>query len=774
MLLRALFSHYRRHPLQLVALWLILSLATALWTGVWTLTQQARTSMTAGEEQLSGRQQVVRADGTPVTREDFVALRRQGLCVMPWLEVTPADGGPRQVGVDGLSMGCAGEAAVTGGGLALDGRPFVDVAEAVRQIREEGALGQLRLHRVANDERPLPETWRMRPETGQLSTGQLADSFLLNLDALSLLVLLITGLMVRSVYTLGLAQRREGFGLLVRYGVPMNRLRRRLLLELLVLGLLALVPGLWLGLQLASALSAGFASALGNLFDTPLLATAWSATSVLAVVGVMALVLLWAALDLLRGPTTNGAWGRLTGPVAATPLVLVGLVCVVWLQDLVWIFLGTGLLLAGIGLLTPTVLRLLAGGAGSDGTAPGPDPLRLWRQRETGVLARRLGLPLVALQLAVATVIAVQALVTTFEDTFYQWLGQRLSGDLYVEVPQGRTPDQVRAALDSSEAIRHWHPVIRGQALLTGADGRPAAVDVMATDPGSPMMQTWEMLTALPAAWQQLEPGQGAAATATATGVMINEQLARRYDLQPGDHLMLDLEGDTALTVLVAGIYADYGRPAGELILSWQHLPEAFRPRYQSLTLGLVPDLAPDRYEALRDQLRNAWGVAELQERDNATIERIAVAIFDQTFALTRAISFLTLALASAALLMTGWVVLRSRAWYLHLLAAWGLSPGQTRRLLRALMTGLMVRLTLVSIPPGVMLTWILVARINPVAFGWSLPMAVYPLFWLQLMAILVAIGLAVAWRIARGLVDGQGRPAVPRGTRLVAGGIER
>ena len=90
MIVRAVLSHYRRHPFQLLALWLILTLATALWSGVWTLTGQARDSMQAGEAQLSGGQQLAPEDGASVTVDDFVSLRRQGLCVIPWLEVARA------------------------------------------------------------------------------------------------------------------------------------------------------------------------------------------------------------------------------------------------------------------------------------------------------------------------------------------------------------------------------------------------------------------------------------------------------------------------------------------------------------------------------------------------------------------------------------------------------------------------------------------------------------------------------------------------------------
>src|SRR5690554_7072011 len=86
----ALLSHYRRHPLQLLALATMIVLATMLWTGVNQLTSQARASLEQSEQTVAERQQVVRDNGPALMVEDFVSLRLAGVCVMPWLEVTPA------------------------------------------------------------------------------------------------------------------------------------------------------------------------------------------------------------------------------------------------------------------------------------------------------------------------------------------------------------------------------------------------------------------------------------------------------------------------------------------------------------------------------------------------------------------------------------------------------------------------------------------------------------------------------------------------------------
>jgi putative ABC transport system permease protein len=75
---------------------------------------------------------------------------------------------------------------------------------------------------------------------------------------------------------------------------------------------------------------------------------------------------------------------------------------------------------------------------------------------------------------------------------------------------------------------------------------------------------------------------------------------------------------------------------------------------------------------------------------------------------------------------------------------------------------------TLVALPLGLWLTWTLVSRINPLAFGWSLPMAVYPGFWLELTLLMAAIGLVIAWLIGRSLA---GQASLRPGASLTGGG---
>lgn len=763
MMIRAMTSHYRRHPLQLLALALMIVVATMLWTGVSVLTGQARESLAVSEASVAAREAVVRTDGQPVSIEDFVTLRRAGICVAPWLETSRGDPARRVIGIDPLAMACfdvppAGDSAVGGAG-ELTGDPFVDISEVTGGSGRAEQSGQLSLL-ISPDTDSLPEGYQRRSFQLGLATGELADSFLLNLDALSLLVLFITGLLVRSVYHLGLAQRRSSFALLERFGVTKSRVQRLLAMELTLLTLICVVPGVWLGQMLANRLGEGFGLALTSLFDLSLYAgedtpVPWQAGLVMLV-----LVLGVCLVDRLlpKRAALQDKQGKSSAPAllpwwAWALMAAIGIEMVIWAFSLVWVFVGTALVFAGIGGLVPGLLARCADAVARRQSSSAP--LGRWRYRELAVMFRQLALPVVALQFAMATVLAVQALVTTFEDTFETWLAQRLSAELYVEIPETASAEAGSRVLAELNGLGHWHHVRRGKARLPdiNADGETVTTDLMALAPITSLVTDWTLLQSVEEPWAALSSG----------GVMVNEQLARRQSLSLEQRLKVDIDG-VSLTMPVVGIYADYGRPAGELLLDGALLPENFTPSFQSFSVNPGERSVED----IGQRLKGGWQVADLVIRDNASIQALASQVFQQTFLLTRAISVLTLVLASLSLLVMGWVFFSTRSWYFQLLGVWGLQPGVVRAQLRRLALLLTSGVTLVALPLGVWLTWVLVSRINPLAFGWSLPMAVYPGFWVELGVVMALIGLVIVWLIGRQL---NGQVSLRPGASLAGGG---
>mgnify|MGYP000559509783 CR=1 FL=1 len=105
--LLTLLGHYRRHPGQLAMLLLGLWVASALWSSVQAVNATAKDSYARANALFSSEvDQLTRRDGAPLTREDYLALRRAGLPVSPLVEGSVQIGEQRLtvIGMDIFSL----------------------------------------------------------------------------------------------------------------------------------------------------------------------------------------------------------------------------------------------------------------------------------------------------------------------------------------------------------------------------------------------------------------------------------------------------------------------------------------------------------------------------------------------------------------------------------------------------------------------------------------------------------------------------------------------
>ncbi|MEM6945469.1 MAG: FtsX-like permease family protein, partial [Pseudomonadota bacterium] len=229
-----------------------------------------------------------------------------------------------------------------------------------------------------------------------------------------------------------------------------------------------------------------------------------------------------------------------------------------------------------------------------------------------------------------------------------------------------------------------------------------------------------------------------------------SEQLSRRLEIGLGDRMVLAGEAGER-TFDVAAIYADYGNPQGQVRISEDALIGLF-PSAEQLRFGIR--VGEGSTAALVAQMRERFGLSLDRLRDQQSLKDLSLAIFDRTFVVSGALNTLTLAVAGVALLTS--LVTLSGLRLPGLAPVWAM--GLTRRRLAAIELAKMLILAAVTaalaIPVGLAIAWMLVAVINVEAFGWRLPLFLFPMDWLRL--VLLALGTAVlaaalpAWRLAR------------------------
>lgn len=139
---------------------------------------------------------------------------------------------------------------------------------------------------------------------------------------------------------------------------------------------------------------------------------------------------------------------------------------------------------------------------------------------------------------------------------------------------------------------------------------------------------------------------------------------------------------------------------------------------------------------------------------NQSELKSFSLEVFERTFAVTGALNILTLSVAGLAILISLLTLATMRLPQLAPVWALGMTRAALSRveLLRAVCLASMTAIS--SVPVGLLLAWVLLAVINVEAFGWRLPMYLFPADYLRLGALtLCAAFLAALWpaiRLAR------------------------
>ncbi|MEY1557664.1 FtsX-like permease family protein [Yoonia sp. R2331] len=777
--LSALSSHWRRNPLQLFTLLAGLALATALWSGVQAVNAEARASYDAAAATLGEGQfdQLVPTGGSTIPQATYVALRRAGWLVSPvvegringvrliGLDPLTAPGGLGPVPLDqGGDIGAflSGSGQVFGTQEALDalgdiaaervvapdvapGIVMTDVGVAARLLGQPDVINWM----IVSSEQPIgrPSLNSVAPdlqlEAAQSGSdiGRLTDSFHLNLTAFGLLSFAVGIFIVNGAIGLAFEQRRPVVRTLRALGVPLPRLIGLMAVELMVMALVAGAVGVLLGYLIASLLLPDVAATLRGLYGADVAGTlqlrpVWWLSGLAIALGGTALAAGGAFWCLARMPLLAGAAPRALAMAAGRGAVLQAVAAVILLvaalllgitgQGLLAGFALLACLLIGAALALPLLLdRVLALFQGRT-----TEVRAAWFWADTRQQLPGLSLALMALLLAMAANVGVSTMVSSFRLTFTGFLDQRLASELYVSA----TDRDQAAALERFVGPR-VDAVLPIQSVEAQIAGLPT--EVFGVRDHATYREGWAFLSAGSAPWDEVAEGRG---------ILINEQLARRAELEVGDAVPLGGQ-----VLIIAAIYGDYGNPIGQAIIGDALFAQLY-PQSVALRFGLRLD--PDDVPALVTALETDLNIPPEQTINQARIKQFSLDVFERTFTVTTALNILTLAVAGFAILMSLLTLAAMRVPQLAPAWAMGMTRVQLGRfeLIRAIL--LAVLTAILALPLGLALAWVLLAIVNVAAFGWKLPMFLFPLDYLRLLGFaLVAAALAAlwpAWRLSR------------------------
>ena len=765
--LRALLSHWWRNPVQLFAYLAGLALATALWSGVQAINSEARASYDAAAKTLGEGQYdlLIPKQGNRIPQDVYVLLRKSGWLVSPVIDARIND--VRLFGIDlvtsatGLPNLAKEPSGITYDTLLANEETALKVAMLANvtvdtSIAPGIAIGDIGLvqrmlkrddltHLILLPNQPITQpslsmiapNLRVQSAHTVTNVAQLTSSFHLNLTAFGLLSFAVGLFIVNSTIGLAFEQRRGMIRTIRSLGVPMRTLISLITLEMMTLAVIGAGFGIALGYFIAAFLLPDVAATLKGLYGAQISGTLelraswWLSGMILALIGT-ALALssrIWQIIQMpLLASANPRAWVIATGSrfrlqlIIAITLLFSTVPLALILEGLLAGFILLGCLLVGAALALPPLL----GGILTVVQKYTVAPVWVWFWADTRQQLPGLSLALIALLLAVAANIGVSTMVSSFRQTFIEFLDQRLAPELFVEV---ETANQ-SAALEIFLMNRQIEvlPLLTTQVVIADLP-----VDLYGIRVGQTYRNNWIFLDNTLNAWDAIESGKA---------VVVNEQFARRADLWVGNLVQVNRD----LILPIAGVVGDYGNPQGQVIITERTFKDLYPNLYASKFGVRTQDAS-----FLRTQIVNTLGIKNNAIINQVGIKALSLEVFERTFVVTSALNVLTLGVASFAILMSLLTLADLRV--PQLAPVWAL--GLTRRrlawleLLRAVLLAGIVFVC--AIPMGLALAWILLTIINVEAFGWQLPMYLFPLKYLELGGYaLIAAFLAAMWPAVR------------------------
>ena len=790
--LAVLLSHWRRHPMQLATLLIGLISATALWSGVQALNQQARTSYDRAAATFGGTRtaMLVARNGASFPQQLFVDLRRAGWPVSPVLEgriqiegrsfrllgiepvTLPAEvGNAPAIGkadllsfmtppgtmlvapetLSDLKLAEGARPQANGGALLpplrvqanlVPGVLVVDIGIAQNLLKMPDQLSRLLIGKTAGRRAPLEsiagDQLRLIEPNAETDLERLTDSFHLNLTAFGFLSFFVGLFIVNSAIGLAFEQRLPVLRTLRACGVSARMLNGVLVAELVSLALIAGLMGLVCGYFIAGALLPDVAASLRGLYGAQipghltLKPQWWIAGVAISIAGALAAaaVSLTKALRLpLLATAQPYAWQQAQRRWLTYQSAL-ALAAFAAAACLLWF--GDSLI-SGFAVLAALMLgaALIL-------------PMFLEFMLSLGQRYARApvsvwfwadsrqqlsGLSLALMALLLA--LSVNVGVSTMVESFSRTFLVWLDGRLAADV-------YVNAANDAQATeIKAWlreRPEV--EAILPGARADTqlagAPVEVLGLPDHATYRDNWPLLQSADNAWIKLRPGNAA---------LVSEQLARRLHLSLGDRIEVSASGGN-WTLDVVGIYADYGNPKGQIAVNFAALTRRF-PEIPLTRMGLR--VAPPKIPALISALQEKFALDDRNVADQATMKAESTRIFNRTFAVTAALNAFTLGVAGVALLTSLLTLANSRLPQLAPLWAIGITRRRLAfiELLKTMSVALIT--TIFALPLGLLVAWCLLAVVNVKAFGWRLPFHVFPMQLLWLTGVAMAAALAAS-----------------------------
>ncbi len=552
-----------------------------------------------------------------------------------------------------------------------------------------------------------------------MQSDALSRAYRVNLDMLALVALLTGSFLVYATQSLSVARRLQAFALLRTLGMQKRGVTALVAIEGALAGILGATLGLLLGYGLAKGALAFLGGDLGGgyfgdapptLIFVPTAAFLFFALGMAAAIGGSILPALQGAraAPAVALKNVGDAIDPRTSARLWLPLVLltigIGAAFMPAVARLpLFGYLSVGLLLAAGIATMPAIARLLLMPLTKRPSGAFNFDLAVQHlQGAPGAAATALS----GIVASTALMIAMAVMVTSFRGAVDEWLGDVLSGDLYLRTDPGSGGFDLVAQNKLAQVSGVKQIIFSRQVPLALAADRPP-MELIAR-PISPAMETMTLV------------GRPVSVPQGVVPVWLSEPAARLLGLTTGDEISLPVGQGRRFAV--AGIWRDYARQQGAIAIESKDYDRLTGDTDRDSAMVIIApgakaaDVGPALIATFPPTLR-----PRVQTAEPVVLRRFALTLFDRSFAITYLLEAVAIVVGLAGVAATASAQALARSREFGMLRHIGVSPRQIIAMLgwEGALLGLVGSVSGVLL--GVGLSQVLIHVINPQSFNWTM-----------------------------------------------------
>lgn len=612
-----------------------------------------------------------------------------------------------------------------------------------------------------------PQVTLTTPARRAEALSEMTSAFRLNLQALSLLGLVVGVFLIYNTVMFSVVQRRPVLGIMRSLGTSRRQIFLLVLGEALLLGTIGTIGGLILGVIMGQATVSAVSQTVSDLyFRVNVQSVTIPPTTLLrgAIIGMAASVgaAFIPAIDATQ-TTPAGSMRRSDLEQGATRLIpyvtgialamiLTG-VCLLLLESkyIVISFVALFSTITGAALLTPLGMILLARlltpiSAGIFGVLGRMAPRALIRS------ISRTAVAVAALTLAVSVIVGVGAMITSFRTSVVDWLDVILGADVFISTPDSSTDSSTDLDPALLEALRQVDGV---QTVASVREVRIISPDY----PDLPPIRVIAVDVDLSHGkrefvWFADGVTQENYFETLSTGpkVAVTEAFAVHRNITKSNPVLTLLTDQGPQTFEVIGFYQDYTSDQGNIYMTQTTYRQYWDDPYLTNIAAILTPEA-DMETVMQAMREGPLAGLDLEVQSNRDLKASAMEIFDRTFSITIALQLLAIIVSFIGILSSLLALQLEHVREYGIMRANGMTPNQLRRF-TLLQTGIMGMIAgILALPIGLILAFMLIYVINVRSFGWTMNLVLSPKDFIQafLVALIAALlaGIYPAWKVS-------------------------